>query len=81
MLLRNNLIMIITFDLHKFSKKSKINKSKLARKIGVSPQLLQHHFNKGDIPFSYIINIADFLQIKPEEVCQILLKKYIKKKM
>tara|TARA_R110000751_G_scaffold26901_3_gene71528 strand:+ start:9367 stop:9588 length:222 start_codon:yes stop_codon:yes gene_type:complete len=73
--------MIITFDLHKFSKKNKINKSKLARKIGVSPQLLQHHFNKGDVPFSYIINIADFLQINPEELCLKLLKNYIKKKL
>lgn len=81
MLLRNNLIMIITFDLHKFCKKCKINKSELARSIGISPQLLQHHFNKGDIPFSYIINIANHMQIKPEELCQLLMKKYIKKQL
>jgi len=73
--------MIITFDLHKFCKKSKVNKSDLARKIGISPQLLQHHFNKGDIPFSYIINIADYMQLNPEELCQILMKKYIKRKL
>lgn len=73
--------MIITFDLHKFCKKNKINKSNLARKIGISPQLLQHHFNKGDIPFSYIVNIAYYLNIKPEELCQTLMKKFIKKKL
>ncbi len=73
--------MIITFDLHKFCKKNKVNKSDLARKIGVSPQLLQHHFNKGDIPFSYIVNIADYLKIKPEELCKKLMEKFIKRKL
>ena len=73
--------MIITFDLHKFCKKNKVNKSDLARKIGVSPQLLQHHFDKGDIPFSYIVNIADYLKIKPEELCKKLMEKFIKRKL
>ena len=73
--------MIIIFDLHKFCKKCKINKSDLARTIGVSPQLLQHHLNKGDIPFSYIINIAQYMEIKPEELCQLLMKKYVKRKL
>ena len=73
--------MIITFDLHKFCKKNKVNKSDLARKIGVSPQLLQHHFNKGDIPFSYIVNIADYFKIKPEELCKKLMEKFIKRKL
>ena len=73
--------MIITFDLHKFCKKNKVNKSDLARRIGVSPQLLQHHFNKGDIPFSYIINMADYLEIKPEEICKTLIQKFVKRRL
>ena len=73
--------MIITFDLHKFCKKNKVNKSNLARKIGVSPQLLQHHFNKGDIPFSYIINMADYLETKPEEICKTLMQKFVKRQL
>jgi predicted transcriptional regulator len=71
--------MIITFNFNAFCKDNKLNKSKIARKIGVTPQLLHHHFSKGDIPSSYLWNIADEMGITTSKLCQKLEKEYTKR--
>jgi DNA-binding Xre family transcriptional regulator len=73
--------MIITFNFHALCKDEKVNKSKIARRIGVTPQLLHHHFTKGEVPSGYLWNIAEELDITVSELCQKLEQKYVKRRL
>jgi hypothetical protein len=73
--------MIVKYDIKKYLKDNKIKKIELAKKIGISKQLLNYHLNKGDLPFSYLVLLGEISPQKFGGMIIELEKKYVKVKI
>jgi len=71
--------MITLYDFDKFVKDYKISKVSLAKRVGISKQLLGYHLSKGDINLSMAFRLADEAKIPICKVISLLNKDYIKK--
>ena len=73
--------MIIKYDLKQFFKDKKVSKANVAKKIGISRQLLNYHLNKGDLPMSMFVIIAEEVKTPVDKLIKIIETKYIKTKI
>jgi|LakMenEpi03Aug12_release.lakeMendotaPanAssembly.Ray.scaffolds.fasta_scaffold3324979_1 hypothetical protein len=69
--------MDIKYNTKKYLKDNKLQKSRLARKIGMSKQLLQYHVNTERVSFIMINKIAQLLKTNREKVISDLNNNYI----
>lgn len=68
--------MIIQFDFKKLSKDYKVSKVSLAKRVGISKQLLGYHLSKGDINLSLAFHLADELEMPICKLLTLLKDKY-----
>lgn len=73
--------MILKYDIKKYLKDNSIQQTRLARRLGMSKQLLYYYINTEEVSAIMINTLSELLKIAPSKVLNDLNNNYIKTKI